>query len=35
MKGKNTPEAAIERAIKRIQVKVKELKGEFNRALKS
>ncbi|MCX6821222.1 MAG: DNA-directed RNA polymerase subunit L [Candidatus Aenigmarchaeota archaeon] len=35
MKGKNTPEAAIERAIKRIQVKVKELKGEFERALKS
>ena len=35
MKGKNTPEAALERVIKRIQVKVKDLKGEFDRALKS
>jgi len=35
MKGKNTPETALERAVKRIQVKVKEMEGEFERALKS
>ena len=35
MKGKNTPEAALERAIKRVQVKLKEMNGEFERALKS
>jgi DNA-directed RNA polymerase subunit L len=35
MRGKNTPEAALERVIKRIQVKVKDLRGEFERALKS
>lgn len=35
MKGKKTPEVALEKAIKRVQVKVKELNGEFERALKS
>jgi len=35
MKGKNTPETALERAVKRIQVKIKEMEGEFERALKS
>jgi len=34
MKGKAKPEVAIERAIKRISVKLKELEGEFKRALK-
>lgn len=34
MRGKSKPEVAIEKALKRIRVKVKELEEEFKRALK-
>jgi DNA-directed RNA polymerase subunit L len=33
-KGKSSPKVAIERAIKRIQVKLKEFEREFKKALK-
>jgi len=34
MKGKSSPRVAIERAVKRLQVKLKDLEKEFKRALK-
>jgi DNA-directed RNA polymerase subunit L len=34
MKGKSSPKVALERTIKRIQVKLEDLQKEFNRALK-
>jgi DNA-directed RNA polymerase subunit L len=34
MKGKSSPRVALERAIKRLHVKVEDLQKEFNRALK-
>ncbi len=34
MKGKSSPKLALERALKRLQVKVKDLNREFKRALK-
>jgi len=34
MKGKNNPKKALKDAVKRIEVKVKDLEKEFSRALK-
>ncbi len=34
MKGKSSPRVALERAIKRLHVKIEDLQKEFNRALK-
>jgi len=34
MKGKSSPRVALERAIKRLQIKLKDLEKEFKRALK-
>jgi DNA-directed RNA polymerase subunit L len=34
MKGKSNPRTALERAVKRLQVKLKDLEKEFKRALK-
>ena len=34
MKGKSSPRTALERAVKRLQVKLKDLEKEFKRALK-